>query len=714
MLLMGVTMMVILLLIILYAFDVHNVIRAKMKVDIAQQSAALAGANWQKETLNLIGDINLLKASALLLEGSDNWKIPLPDREKEPELWRRNMQARVDLLTEMQTRVSFIGPLIGFAAAQQAAKANGLTRVKDALKHYIELLNYDKRYLEAYGGASTCINNYEWREPYINLVEQINKAGIAVFPNARVAGMPETTPRQLTNPRFYTEILRCAEAIAENDPPKRHYWYLLNSVLRSMDDSDFNGKWWVIDYKENRFPDESEIFTVGVEFGGTYNERTSLYMNELQPDLQIYSSESELPVSMKWCIYDQWWYPDYYRRNYSDYDVNHYDYWFGGSVLRREVKPQFVYEGPAAYTEGFADVDSVVKVRPSVRKEGFMKRTGAKNAIKSREHSILVKKSERTTRIGTRRVASDDSDVSTSYRPGSIAKVQGELRDAEPPIAVDIILPVFKRSSPMPTFMPIPYGFQVLKMGYSDLERFLNWLADQNDLNGTPPQGTERFLRALHYLVYGVNERSAGKGGRVPVEPGSSISGRGLRYYGYNHKFNKAAFETEFKEKLYEWYPLRDSRVFQQTVLDGPGWLQEPALFHNNPNLSAYKYTNVLGPDEEPKYKESRITTDKNGNRVEEYDGFAVRRSGKIYPADPVSHKVAMPDSINGGTAYRIYVTVAENSSAYYVIDSRNRIVLNGGNDPTILYNQHFGSSGGDHVIWNPGGYDNQKGPARL
>ena len=37
----GVVMMVVLLLVILYAFDVHNVIRAKMKVDIAQQSAAM-------------------------------------------------------------------------------------------------------------------------------------------------------------------------------------------------------------------------------------------------------------------------------------------------------------------------------------------------------------------------------------------------------------------------------------------------------------------------------------------------------------------------------------------------------------------------------------------------------------------------------------------------------------------------------------------------
>ena len=175
----GIVMMSLLLLIIIYAFDVHNVIRAKLKVDIAQQSAAMTGALWQKESLNLLGEINLLKASALLLGGPDNWKTPLPDREKEEAAWRREIQNRIDLLTEMQTRVTFIGPLIGFAAAQQAAKANGLTRIPTALDDYIKKIP-DK---------PLTVNNYTWREPYVSLVSTINSAGIAVFPNARTIGI---------------------------------------------------------------------------------------------------------------------------------------------------------------------------------------------------------------------------------------------------------------------------------------------------------------------------------------------------------------------------------------------------------------------------------------------------------------------------------------------------------------------------------------------
>ena len=46
----------------LILFDLQSVIRAKIKVDLASQAGALAAANWQKETLNLIGELNLVKA----------------------------------------------------------------------------------------------------------------------------------------------------------------------------------------------------------------------------------------------------------------------------------------------------------------------------------------------------------------------------------------------------------------------------------------------------------------------------------------------------------------------------------------------------------------------------------------------------------------------------------------------------------------------------
>ena len=708
----GIIMLVILLLIIMYAFDVHNVIRAKLKVDIAQESAAMTGAAWQKESLNLLGEINLLKASALLMEGSDNWKNQLPERTPENEsLWRQEMQSRIDLLTEMQTRVSFIGPLIGFSAAQQAAKANGLDRVGGAFNKYLELLQTDKRYDPAQGGAPKYINNYAWKEPYINLISAINDSGIAVFPNARTAGMPHTRPAQLANCNFYTEIMKAATAIKNNDPPKKHYWSLTSSILRSMDDKDFQGKWWDVSYATNKFPDESEIFTLGVEFDGVYDAETYRRFNSLKSDLNFYADQGTLPGEMKWCIYDQWWFPEHYKSNYPEYESSHYNYWFGGGALRKEVKKEYIYEGPAAYTEGYADVTALVSFRPSTHPwHNSNRQRSAYDAVKDKENPILLKKQRTTSRVGTRRGEADNSDVSTTYRPGSIAKVLGAFKKDEPPIAIDPILPVFKQVSPMPTFMPIPYGFQVLKPGYSNLEKFLSWLAEQENLSGTPPAGTEEYLEALRFLANGVRGRAAGEKGETELAVNSYVEGKALRYYGYNHNFDKAAFEREFKDRLWEWDKVRSKRCFQQGVLEGPGWLQEPQFFYSNPPVRRIRITEK---DENGKETE-RICYAVCREEISRGSAGGVQL--KTYIVDEVTHKVAIPDAINGGTAHRVYLKVDNGSTGYYVINSRGQIVLNGNPDPTILYNQYYGggSGTGGKEVWQPGGYDGSRGPTRL
>ena len=511
--------------------------------------------------------------------------------------------------------------------------------------------------------------------------------------------MPITRPKQLADRNFYIEIMKTAYAIAEKDPPRKHYWGLMNSLLRSMDDKDFQGKWWHISYEENRFPEESEIFTLGVEFNDDYSGEAAQWGMQMKPELQIYQDANALPGLMKWCIYDNWWLPSYYREKYPEYEADHYNYWFGGGVLRKEFKPEYLYEGPAAYVEGFTDVNSVVTVRPSVRPYTSNRKRDAREALRRNRNNILIKKTRTVSRVGSRRGRADDSNVSTDYRPGSAAKILGKLQKGTPPIEIDMILPVFKQVTPVPTYRPIPYGFQVLKPGYSDLERFLSWLSGQQDLNGIPPEGTEEFLEALRFLVNGVRARAAGSTAeKVNVEYSSHISGRGLRYYGYNHKFNKGAFENEFKERLWEWYKVRPQRCYQQKVLDGPGWLQEPALFSNEPKLERIKITEK----------------DASGKKVVR-NYYVLRRDKETWRLDEKTHKVPVPDSINGGTAYRVYVNIAHNASLYYVINSRGQIVLNGGSDPTLLYNQYFPSgSGGNMNVWNPGGYDGSRGPTRL
>lgn len=60
--------MVAILIAILFLFDVHTVIRGKIKGQSAVDAAALAGATWQMHTLNLIGELNLIKATTVLFE----------------------------------------------------------------------------------------------------------------------------------------------------------------------------------------------------------------------------------------------------------------------------------------------------------------------------------------------------------------------------------------------------------------------------------------------------------------------------------------------------------------------------------------------------------------------------------------------------------------------------------------------------------------------
>ena len=54
-LLLGVIAMIVILLAIFLLFDLSTVIRGKIKAQNAVDAAAIAGANWQRHTLNLVG-----------------------------------------------------------------------------------------------------------------------------------------------------------------------------------------------------------------------------------------------------------------------------------------------------------------------------------------------------------------------------------------------------------------------------------------------------------------------------------------------------------------------------------------------------------------------------------------------------------------------------------------------------------------------------------
>ncbi len=94
----------------LWSFDLHKILAVKLRARNAGDAAALAAARWQGITLNLIGELNLLQVAA--------WSEAVERGEADA------LAARA--LADLQARLCYVGPLIGFLAAQQAAKNNGL------------------------------------------------------------------------------------------------------------------------------------------------------------------------------------------------------------------------------------------------------------------------------------------------------------------------------------------------------------------------------------------------------------------------------------------------------------------------------------------------------------------------------------------------------------------------------------------------------------
>ncbi len=156
-------------LLVLFNADLHRTIFAKFVSQNAGDSAALAAARWQGATLNLIGDLNVLKAVAV----------------------SRNDPDTVNTLTELQKRLNFVGPMAGLVAAQQAAKNNGIFDNPDFKRILLEhaqvvRTEYPSKtdpnsgqllFPEPWIGA--------WRD-YADMIEMVANDGVAAAPdNAR-------------------------------------------------------------------------------------------------------------------------------------------------------------------------------------------------------------------------------------------------------------------------------------------------------------------------------------------------------------------------------------------------------------------------------------------------------------------------------------------------------------------------------------------------
>ena len=443
-------------------FDLQAVIRAKIKVDLASQAGALAAANWQKETLNIIGELNLVKASKILLEDIP----PHVDPEHKPlslpelETYIAKISASVKLISELQTRAAFIGPLIGFGAAEQAVKNNGINGDGSTMHREIDVylrklqVNEDDRYYEP-------VNGYKWKIPYMAVLRSIqDSSALAVCPSGTFAGISNADPAWLGDSSLY-------RAIAEEN------WChpVLVRLLKTYNNGFWDNDWFRVNLFAARFPGESEIYTLDCDwYSSQLNDDESEFIkNALKKRgleyLEISSSLTD------WCFYGSSWFP--WSGRYTGPDLT---LWQGPErdgggpyyYLRSNLLPHTVHGGPVAAVSLAQDIDTANDLAGTGKVNDPVRHTG-KNAVEVSNYSV--------------------------------ARVLGKIGKDKPPVAMPLVMPVFSETVLIPGSL---MRFRFMNVENRNLERFLIWLSHTDSIFTPvipPPAGTSHFLAALQKLA---------------------------------------------------------------------------------------------------------------------------------------------------------------------------------------------------------------------
>lgn len=179
----------------------------------------------------------------------------------------------VSLLTMMQTRISFVLPLIGYGAAQQAAKNNGIDYNADGCEVLMDMVA-DVEDENLYGNediAPKYINGYDWRGPYAGMLTSILTGGASssFYTKASAKGIAVgTDDERLGSPNLYSEgagaLAYLLTMQSFYDAVNGNSWCDLKDVL----DQDFSGAWWgKFDCQYNdAFIGQSEILPVHIEY----------------------------------------------------------------------------------------------------------------------------------------------------------------------------------------------------------------------------------------------------------------------------------------------------------------------------------------------------------------------------------------------------------------------------------------------------------------
>ena len=507
---LGVIAVLILLIAILFLFDLHSIIRVKVKTQNAADAAALTAANWQRHSLNLIGELNMVKACTVLVTDLEPFGDDTPDVITE----------KSELITEMQARVSFVGPMIGFGAAQQAAKNNGMNPVD----HYTAVVSQhiDNLENEDYYGSTAGINqeieNYSWRWAYQDMIEAVNsgQGGIAAAPNADFATLPEITPNSwLMDLGLYRAI-------------SAEYWCYgtLSSLIQNY---PFSGTWWQVSIVENtgRFTEECEYSPIFIEYSAVGDLEP---FNLAESTLRAEAPERGMTVSdgydktdsndtdginytlpyVKWCIYESSW------------ESTPSSEWTDGLYLRAPLMPDYTYGGAVA--------KMTCRAEPTVMSSNY-KVSGPSGTW----------------------LETSTAEVSEVYC-SALAKPLGRLAEGIPPYVAKMVLPVFDKSRLIPIAMQDPTGlYDPFNEDQYTLFQFLKWAATVSDIDNpgsSPPAGGAYYLACLQKLndvewrSKGFNKSYVSTVPTTRYDPTSNPTGAGWLQMGHTYSYDASGNAT--------------------------------------------------------------------------------------------------------------------------------------------------------------------------
>jgi hypothetical protein len=416
---------IILLVLAVFLFDLQNLIRLRARTQTSADSAVLTAAAWQGRTLNIIGELNMLKAASVLISDVD----PFDDDSKDGVL------QSVQLLTQMQTRIAYAGPMIGYAAAQEAAKNNGM-RVSETFTTHIE--DHLDDYVRPPGGLDEEVfadvipyEDYEWLYAYSTMIEEVVHNGVAAqFVNNRyLKGIPLLIGEGadlLMDPAFYDAV------------HTHNFCWFYRQGIEYDDSFDFSAI--ELDTSPAGFFVGSELlptfvgFTTGAPPSAINDALDARSISPLPPDHEA------LP-EITWATFE-----DSGEGGPGWDDTTLYDY--VNPYLRSNIRANYTYGGAAARVVCYSQ-PSLIFGRPSWRHgdpeypdddEGKLGEALAFSATAVDGTHNFKEYGDRLAAAESRLQAqSHDESVQSS----SAAKPFGALDDTTPPHDAGVVLPVF-------------------------------------------------------------------------------------------------------------------------------------------------------------------------------------------------------------------------------------------------------------------------------